>query len=153
MPAPRLAWQAALKKIKVKLDLWTDIDMLLMVKKGIRGKISHAIHPYVKANNKYSKDYDKNKESLYLKYWDMNILYRWAMSLRLPVYGFKWVEEKSQFNKDFKKSFNEDSDKGFIKNENCEKWKICSQLEWKKNVINKRNLKRALNHRLVLIKV
>ena len=42
--------------------------MLLMVKKGIRGKISHAIHPYVKANNKYSKDYDKNKESLYLKY-------------------------------------------------------------------------------------
>ena len=28
-----LAWQAALKKIKVKLDLLTDIDMLLMVKK------------------------------------------------------------------------------------------------------------------------
>ena len=41
-----------------------------MIEKGIRGGISHAIHQYVKANNKYIKDYDKNKESSYLKYWD-----------------------------------------------------------------------------------
>ena len=26
----------------------------------------------VKVNNKYMKDYDKNKESSYLKYWDVN---------------------------------------------------------------------------------
>ena len=37
LSAPGLAWQAALKKTKVKLDLLTDIDMLLMVEKGIRG--------------------------------------------------------------------------------------------------------------------
>ena len=37
LSAPGLAWQAALKKTKVKLDFLTDIDMLLMVKKGIRG--------------------------------------------------------------------------------------------------------------------
>ena len=42
--------------------------MLLMVEKGTRGGIYHAIHQYTKANNKYMKDYDKNKESLYLKY-------------------------------------------------------------------------------------
>ena len=39
-----LVWQAALKKIKVKLDLLTDIDMLLMVEKGIRGGIYHSFY-------------------------------------------------------------------------------------------------------------
>ena len=33
LAAPGLAWQAALKKTKVKLDLLIDVDMLLMVKK------------------------------------------------------------------------------------------------------------------------
>ena len=62
LSAPRLAWQAALKKIKVKLDLLTDIDMLLMVGKGIRGGICHSIYRYAKVNNKHMKNYDKNKE-------------------------------------------------------------------------------------------
>ena len=53
--APGLAWQAALKKAKVKLDLLTGIDMLLMVKKGVRGGICHSIYQYAKANNKYMK--------------------------------------------------------------------------------------------------
>ena len=35
----------------------------------------HAIHHYAKANDKYLKDYDKNKESLYFKYWDVSNLY------------------------------------------------------------------------------
>ena len=43
-----------------------NIDMLLMVGKGIRGRICHAIHRYAKAYNKCMKDYDKNKESSYL---------------------------------------------------------------------------------------
>ena len=42
--APRLAWKPALRKTKIKLDLLTDIDMLLMVDKGIRGEISHSIY-------------------------------------------------------------------------------------------------------------
>ena len=74
LSAPGLAWQATLKNTEVKLELLTDIDMLLMVEKGIRGGIYHAIHRYAKANNKYMKDYDKNKESSYLKYWDVNDL-------------------------------------------------------------------------------
>ena len=40
--------------------------MLLMVEKGIRGAICHAVHRYAKANNKYMEDYDKNEESSYL---------------------------------------------------------------------------------------
>ena len=47
-----LAWQTASKKTKLKLDLLTDIGMLLMVQKGIRGGIYHSIHRYAKANNK-----------------------------------------------------------------------------------------------------
>ena len=60
LSAPGLAWQAAFKKTEVKLELWTDIDMLLMVEKDIRGGICHAIHRYAKANNRYMKDYDEN---------------------------------------------------------------------------------------------
>ena len=89
LSAPGLAWQAALKKTKVKLDLLTDIDMLLMVEKGIRGGICHSIYRYAKANNKYIKKYDKNKESSYLQYWDVNHLYRWTMLQKLPVNNFE----------------------------------------------------------------
>ena len=42
--------------------------MLLMVEKGIGGGICHSIYQYAKANNKYMKDLDKNKESLYIQY-------------------------------------------------------------------------------------
>ena len=48
--------------------------MLLMVEKGIRGGIYHSIYPYEKANNKYTKNYDKNKEPSYIQYWDVNNL-------------------------------------------------------------------------------
>ena len=58
-----LASQAASKKTKVKLDLLTDINKLLMAEKVIKGRIRHSIYRYAKANNKYMKDYDKNKES------------------------------------------------------------------------------------------
>ena len=93
LSASGLAWQAALKNTKWKLESLTDIDMLLMVEKGIRGGICHAIHWYAKANNKYMEDSDKNKESSYLKYRDVNNLYGWAMSQRLPVNKFEWIEE------------------------------------------------------------
>ena len=56
------------------------------------------------------KDYDKNKESPYLKYWDVNNLNGWTMSKKLRVNGFKWVQNRSRFNEDFIKSYNEESD-------------------------------------------
>ena len=60
------------KKTNGKLELLTDYDMLLMVEEGIRGGIWHSIHRYTKANNKYMKNYDKNKESSYIQYLDAN---------------------------------------------------------------------------------
>ena len=68
LSAPGLVWQAAFKKTKVKLDLLTDIDMLLMIEKCIRGRTGHSIYQYPKANNKYMKYYDKDKESSYIQY-------------------------------------------------------------------------------------
>ena len=70
-----LAWQACLKKTEVKLALLTKIDMLLMVEKGIRGGMCHAIYRYGNANNKYVKNYDQKIISSYLMYLDANNLY------------------------------------------------------------------------------
>ena len=62
--------------------------MVLMVKKGIRGGICHAIHRWAKANKEYMNDYDKNKESSCLKYWDVNNVYSRVMLQKLPVNNF-----------------------------------------------------------------
>ena len=51
LAAPGLAWKAALKKTKVNLDLLTHFNMLLMVKKSIRGRKCHSIYRYAKANS------------------------------------------------------------------------------------------------------
>ena len=79
LSAPGLAWQAALKMTEVKLELLTDIDVLSMVEKEIRGGICHAIYRYAKANNKHMKYYDKIKQSSYFQYMDVNNLYGRAM--------------------------------------------------------------------------
>ena len=55
LTAPGLAWQVALKKTKIKQDLLTDMDVLLMIEKGIRGGICHAIHQHAKAKQIYEK--------------------------------------------------------------------------------------------------
>ena len=174
---PGLAWQACLKKTNVKLELLTDYDMLLMVEEGIRGGICHSIHRYAKANKKYMKDYDKNKESSYIQYLDVNNLYGWAMSQKLPVNGFKWVENTSKIDEKFIKSYDEDSDKGYIfevdveylrrlhdlhndlpflpkrmKVDKCKKL-VCNLHDKKNYVVHIRSLKQALNYGLKLKKV
>ena len=85
-----------------------------MVEKGIRGGICHAIHWYAKVNNRYTKDYDKNKESTYLKYLDVNNLYGWTMLQKLLVTKFDWIEDTSQFNEDSIKNYRKESDKGYF---------------------------------------
>ena len=93
LSAPKLAWHACLKKTGVKLELLTDIDMLIMFEKGIRGGICHAIYRYAKANNKYMKIYDKNIKSSFLEYVDANNLHGWEMSKKLPIGNFKWIKK------------------------------------------------------------
>ena len=83
------------KKTEVELELFTDVDMLLMVEKGIKGGICHAIHRYTEANNKYMKIYDQNKESSYIQYLDANNLYGLVMSQKLSVDGFKWKKNQN----------------------------------------------------------
>ena len=85
-----------------------------MVEEGIRGGICHSIHRHAKANNKYMKNYDKNKESSYIQYLDANNLYGWAMSQKLPVNGFKRMEDIMEIDEKFIQNYDEDSDKGYI---------------------------------------
>ena len=165
------------KKTNVELELLTDYDMLLMVEEGIRGGIYHSIHRYAKANNKYMKNYDKNKESSYIQYLDANDLYGWEMSQKLPVNGFKWIKNVTEIDEKFIKKYDEDSDKGYIfevdvkypkrlhdlhsdlpflpkriKFDKCKKL-VCNLLNKKKYVVHIRSLKQALNYGLKLKKV
>ena len=69
---------------------------------------------YWYVNNKYMRNYNKNKESLYLNYWDVNNLYGWTISQKSPVNGFKWVENTSQFSKGFMENYKESSSIGYF---------------------------------------
>ena len=164
-----------LKKAGVKLELITDVDMLLMIEKGIRGQTCHSVHSM--ANNKYMKDYDKNKESSYIIYGDYNNLYGKAMSQKLPVDGFEWVEDLCKIDEDFMKNYDEDSNVGYFIEADIEypkelhglhkdlpflpermevnKWKklICNLYYKKYYVDHIRSLKQALHNGLVLKKV
>ena len=98
-----------------------------MVEEGIRGGICHSIHRYAKANNKYMKNYNNNEESSYIQYLDANNFYGWAISKKLPVNGFKWIDNnktaepsslersaKHVINEEFIKNYNENDNKGYI---------------------------------------
>ena len=94
--------------------------MLLTIEEGIRGGMCHAIHRYAETNNKYMKNYNKNKESSYIQYLGANNLYGWVMSQKLPVNEFKWIKDTSSPDKKLNKftnaieNYDEDSDKGYI---------------------------------------
>ena len=173
---PVLAWQACLKKTNAELELLTDYDMLLMIEEGITGGIYRSIHRYAKANNKYMKNYNNNEESSYIQHLDASNLYGWAMSKKLPVNGFKWIDN-NEINEDFIKHYDENNDKGYIfevdvkypkrlhdlhsdlpflseriEVNKCKKL-VCSLFNKKKYVAHKNTLKQALNHGLKLKKI
>ena len=88
--------------------------MLIMFEERIRGGMCQTIYRYAKANNKYMKSYDKNKESSYLEYVDTNNLYGFAICKKLSVDGFRWVDDLSTFTEDFIKNYDEKSDVGYL---------------------------------------
>ena len=80
--------------------------MLLMAEKAFEAK--------KKANNKYMKNYDKKVISSCLMYLDANNLYGCAMSQKLPVNDFEWVQKLSKFDERFIKNYDENGDKGYF---------------------------------------
>ena len=87
--------------------------MLMMLGKGTRRGMCQATYRYPKANNKYMKNYDKNKESLILKYLDANNLYGFPMRKKLPVSDLKWVDDLSIFTEEFIKNYDVNSHIGY----------------------------------------
>ena len=112
--APNLTWHTCLKMTGIKLELLTDIDLLLMLEKGMRGGICQAIIPFIQANNKYVKNYDELLPSSFLKYLDANKLQGCAMCKKLPYSSFKFLDT-SYFDEGFIKNNDEDkSDYRFV---------------------------------------
>lgn len=91
---PGFTWSAMLKHTKIKLELLTDVDMLLFIERGTRGGLSQVCSKrYVEANNKYMPNYDPNLPSTYLIYDDLNNQYGAAMCEFLPYGAFEWLTE------------------------------------------------------------
>ena len=109
------AWKATLKITGIELELLTDIDMLLMFEKGICGGITQAVKRYCKANNRYMGGLFKPEElSKFLQYLDANNLYGWAMCLKLPTKGFKWVKNVGFFTADKISKLVKKDERGYI---------------------------------------
>ena len=84
--APGLAWSAAMKMKKVKLDLLCDPLQYNFFETGMRGGISMICKKHVKANNPYIPEtYDPSKPTSYINYYDANNLYGSAMRMPLPT--------------------------------------------------------------------
>ena len=111
--APGLNWDAMLKMIGVKLELISDTDMHLLIEKGMSGGISYISKKYTKANNRYMWNYNSNKESKFIIYWDANSLYGYGMSNPPSNSKFHWVTKKEINKLDFN-SVSENSSIGYF---------------------------------------
>ena len=103
-----------LKKTKVKLELFTDVDMYNFIEKGLRGGLSLCINRQGCANNKYMNTYDVNKPTKFITYLDINNLYGWAMVQSLPYKDFKFIDPEIYVLPDYKTLCSNKLKKGHI---------------------------------------
>ena len=122
------------------------------------------------------QNYNNNEEWSYIQYLDANNLYCWAMSIKLLVNGFKWLDS-NKITEDFIKDYNENNDNGYILEvdakypkrlrklhsdlpflseqmevNKCKKL-VCNLFNKKKYVAHINALKQVLNHGLKLKKI
>ena len=111
---PGLAFETCLKMTGFNSNLFTDIDMVLMDEKGIKGGISQAVQRYASANNKYIQNYNSKAPSTFLMYVDANNLYGWPMSKKLPIDSFEWINDLKEFISEFIRNYGENEDTGYL---------------------------------------
>ena len=125
------------------------IRYALILEKGIRGRMHHAIHQFA-------------KESPYLKHWEANNLYGWTTLQKLSVNNFTWIEDTSRFNEDFIKGIMKKVMKDIFPKllfnilKNYMNFIMIYHFNWKESklkteyVVHIKNSKLALNHGLNL---
>ena len=97
----------------IKLEILTDVEMLLLVEKGERGGVSQISHRLATANNALAPNYNDKMPNSYIMYWDANNLYGWSMSQYLPYGCFSWVNA-TRMTKDFILSLNDETNVGYF---------------------------------------
>ncbi|XP_043467547.1 uncharacterized protein LOC122501849 [Leptopilina heterotoma] len=173
---PGLTWDAMLKYTNIRLELLTDIDMVMFVEREIKGGVSQCTNRYAKANNPYMENLNENEETSSIMYFDANNLYGWAMVHSLPCGGFEWVENVGN---DFDFNVSDNGSIGFIlevaldypdylhdkhsdfpffsersKPPGSKEQKLLTTLLPKhKHVLHYRALKQAIDNGLVLVKI
>ena len=102
-----------LKMTKAKIELLTDIDMVLMAEKAIRGGLTQVIRKHGIANNKYLPTYYKTETGVFLQYLDANNLYGYGMNQKLPLDDYERADV-SIFTDDLVKNFDANRDKDYL---------------------------------------
>ena len=113
LSAPSLAFEGMLKTNKVRIELFTDIDMIKITQKAIRGGLTQVVERHAVTNHKYLPSYDKSKKSIFLQYLDASNLYGDAKSHKLPLDGYKWANASIVTDK-FVKDYDINSDQGYL---------------------------------------
>ena len=88
---PGLALEAALLMTDVKIELMTDMNMILMIEKGILGGISCCSNRYARANNRQVGNFDDTKPETYISFADSNNLYGYVQAGNLPIGEYSWM--------------------------------------------------------------
>ena len=117
LSAPGLSWEAALKQTKIRLELLTDIDMLMFIDSGLMGGVALVSTQYAKANNpRLEENWDPNQKQKYIFVVDCTNQYGLSMMQYLPVDGFKWIDWtlSTQEWVEFLKKQEDEQEKGYF---------------------------------------